>query len=72
MESTQYNSNTMRSSTATSKHIELYQRAKPLHERRDKTKSDFEYESGLRDLTFKPDIAVSQMIRNGEQEHIDT
>ena len=40
--------------------VELYMRAKPLRERRDKTSDELEFEKGKDECTFHPNIGDSQ------------
>ena len=42
------------------KSAELYLKAKPVYEKRDKTKDDFDYEKGQQECTFQPNIGDSQ------------
>ena len=39
------------------KFTELYSKAKPARERKDKTADDYEYEKGITECTFTPNIA---------------
>lgn len=41
------------------KFTELYMKAKPRREKRDKTREDFDFEKGKEECTFQPNIEVS-------------
>jgi hypothetical protein len=56
---TTYDSNKSKGS-AIDKCMELFMKAKPLKEKRDKTKDDFDFEKAKDECTFQPNIESSQ------------
>jgi len=58
-----YDGNTTKSRSgivATDKCLELYLKGKMLKEKRDKNRDDFEFEKGVEECTFQPNIEESQ------------
>jgi hypothetical protein len=51
--------NKSRTRGAVDKCTELYMKAKPAYNKRDKTREEFEIESGANEFTFKPNIGES-------------
>eukprot|EP00347_Sterkiella_histriomuscorum_P013308 403365213 len=67
---TNYESNKSRVLQGNDKFLELYSKAKPMHEKRDKTRNDYEFEKGQEECTFQPNIGESQ--KNMDQLYFST
>lgn len=61
-----------RTTESVDRFTELYNKAKPMREKKDKTAHDFEYEKGADECTFIPNISKSMKTLNTGQTYYET